>query len=378
MTPRRPRTPPKPAHRSNARGSFVIDRRITGVGRLKRATGTTDPAVYRLYNGMVDTLIAAGRLDILRSLQAGSTSFAEVWDVVRPHADRPVDLNRLPAPETMRRLWGDDEEDGAFAAFVAGLACSDSHRMNLRRDGRNLRAVAPKEATVRDLPAVLKKYRVRCITRERARSFNMARTTVQAFLRETVGRFHPLYVAVAELRPLAERRQAGRPMTPAEAGALRDRLRVLLSDKYADAMWAMCVTGMRPAEYWGAWEPQGDRLRIRNAKQKGQRAETWREIPLVAPIAPPRIAFTTFRDQLWKKGVRDHTAYDGRRTFATAMEAAGIPRARRKLYLGHGVRDVTDLYERHQVAAFLAEDGEKLRRHFGLDTPGGPALRLAR
>ena len=42
------------------------------------------------------------------------------------------------------------------------------------------------------------------------------------------------------------------------------------------------------------------------------------------------------------------------------MESAGIPRTRRKLYLGHGAADVTDLYERHEVEAFLLEDAKKL------------------
>jgi hypothetical protein len=47
------------------------------------------------------------------------------------------------------------------------------------------------------------------------------------------------------------------------------------------------------------------------------------------------------------------------------MEQAGIPRTRRRLYLGHGVRSVTDLYERHQVDAFLADDAAKLRAFLG-------------
>jgi hypothetical protein len=32
---------------------------------------------------------------------------------------------------------------------------------------------------------------------------------------------------------------------------------------------------------------------------------------------------------------------------------------------GHGASSVTDLYERHQVAAFLAEDAERLRGVLG-------------
>jgi hypothetical protein len=57
--------------------------------------------------------------------------------------------------------------------------------------------------------------------------------------------------------------------------------------------------------------------------------------------------------------------YDLRRSDATWLETAGIPRTRRRLYLGHGTRTVTDLYERHQVEAFLAEDGARLRSFIG-------------
>jgi|SRR6185312_6934212 len=57
------------------------------------------------------------------------------------------------------------------------------------------------------------------------------------------------------------------------------------------------------------------------------------------------------------------TPYDLRRTYANWLEAAAVPRTRRRLYLGHGARDVTDLYEAHEVAAFLAEDAARLRRY---------------
>ena len=52
--------------------------------------------------------------------------------------------------------------------------------------------------------------------------------------------------------------------------------------------------------------------------------------------------------------------YDLRRTVAHWLEEAGIPRARRKLYMGHRSGDVTDLYERHQVETYLAVE---LARH---------------
>jgi hypothetical protein len=50
--------------------------------------------------------------------------------------------------------------------------------------------------------------------------------------------------------------------------------------------------------------------------------------------------------------------------------AAQIPRTRRKLYLGHGKQDVTGLYERHEVTAFLVEDAQKLERYLNEEASG--------
>ena len=40
---------------------------------------------------------------------------------------------------------------------------------------------------------------------------------------------------------------------------------------------------------------------------------------------------------------------------------AGVPRVRRLMYLGHGKQDVTDRYERYQIAGFLREDAQRMR-----------------
>lgn len=65
---------------------------------------------------------------------------------------------------------------------------------------------------------------------------------------------------------------------------------------------------------------------------------------------------------------RSATPYDLRRTYANWLEAAGVMRTRRKLYLGHSAGDTTGLYELHEVNDFLAADGAKLREFAGLET----------
>jgi hypothetical protein len=43
------------------------------------------------------------------------------------------------------------------------------------------------------------------------------------------------------------------------------------------------------------------------------------------------------------------------------MQDAEIPRVRRKRYLEHGKRDVTDDYEWYEVLAYLREDAGRMR-----------------
>lgn len=52
--------------------------------------------------------------------------------------------------------------------------------------------------------------------------------------------------------------------------------------------------------------------------------------------------------------------YDLRRTYATWMENAHIPRSRRRRYMGHAIGDVTELYEQDELERYLSEDSAKL------------------
>jgi integrase len=59
--------------------------------------------------------------------------------------------------------------------------------------------------------------------------------------------------------------------------------------------------------------------------------------------------------------------YDLRRSFAVWMEDAGIPRSRRKHYLGHSAGDVTGLYERRELLAWFEEDAARLQTYAGIE-----------
>jgi integrase len=217
----------------------------------------------------------------------------------------------------------------------------------------------------------------------------MLRLTISAFLRDTLGKRHGLYQDVREVPALTVERAKTSGLSVADAIAVREALGTS-SAKAAAAWWALCVTGMRPAEYWrigrASWELRSDRLHVEASKAKGGTKP--RDVPVVdraAVLHAPAITWDTFRDDMWKlRSGRGPfrtpwptriTPYVARRTFAHWMEMARIPRSRRMLYRGSGPSDVTALYEEHEVAAFLVEDTAVLRQYIGLtDNPQGLTL----
>ena len=86
-------------HRDHGRGTLIIDRRFPRVGRIKRASGTTERTIFKAYNSMLDALWAMGRVDTLRAIQDGTLHIAEVWA-----SYRLGHLNELPSPETLKPL----------------------------------------------------------------------------------------------------------------------------------------------------------------------------------------------------------------------------------------------------------------------------------
>jgi integrase len=272
--------------------------------------------------------------------------------------------------------------------------CAEGTRQN-RRDGfRVLQGLVRRAPLLRDLPELLALYRAQCEAAAHPRVFNVARTAVQAFVRDKIGKRKPLALAVADVPPLRERKQ-GRPGLPlADAIVVRDGP----GSQAGRIWWSMCLTGMGPGELWGAWTVEQDRVHIVGTKVVHQgRDEAFgrvRDVPLVDyPTRPEltRDGFTSalrrcserrLRDALQERVQRKPTAeeladarrstqgwkitpYQARKTFARWLEDAQIPRARREVYRGHGKRDIGDVYERYEVADYLRGDAEKMRAQLG-------------
>jgi len=342
-------------HKINKRGSFVLDRQFRGVGRIKRATGTSDPALFKLVDAMLGTLAQAGRIDILQAIKSGALTPLEVWSRFRLG-----ELDRLPTVETMVGL------KSALEEWQGTAEASDWHRASRKYSVAAILRLARKDATIQDLPNILREYRKKA---KGAPTFNRTRAAMMAFVRDTIDQSHPIYARLKGTRIRKETARAGNPQTPAQLAALAAKLHAA----HAAIAWSMALTGMGPGELWGQWTQQKDRIHIRGTKREGR----VRDIPLVRPISRPTRTYRSFLEAVGAASDETVRPYDLRKTFANWMEEAGIPRTRRKMYLGHGKTDVTDLYERHDVERFLAEDGEKLRAFLG-DTPTQAGLRLAR
>ncbi len=350
-------------HRDRNRGTPILDRQFRGVGRLKRASGTSDPQLFRLLDAMLTTLYKQGRIDILQALAVGALTPLQVWDRYRLG-----EIDRLPSADTMLPL------DPAVWEWIRTKKCSTHHRAGLTYAFRALLRGAKKNATVADLPALLRNLRRKTDT---PRMFNRIRSAAQAYISEHIGQSHWLYGQVREIKSLEVDRQEGRPLTVARAREL-----VAQMGDAGPMLWSMAITGMGPGEYWGRWNVLADRVHIKGTKREGR----VRDVPYVGPVVTPTMPYPRFRRALLLASTGLPTAvaasksplavrvYDLRRTFTNWMEAAGIVRTRRKLYLGHKAGDVTDLYERHEVAGFLVEDGAKLRHYLGVGDP--PRMRL--
>jgi integrase len=133
------------------------------------------------------------------------------------------------------------------------------------------------------------------------------------------------------------------------------------------------MTGMLQHEMWGRWEVRRDHVHISGTKRKGRD----RDVPLVWRPAVPQLHRRTFENKV-RERCPDMEARDLRNTYATWMEDAAIPRTRRRMYLGHGTRDVTDLYERREITIFLVEDAERMRLFLGLSHDKSHDLRAVK
>jgi hypothetical protein len=335
----------------------MIDRWFPGKIHIKRVSGTDDAKTHKAILAMLDMLVRKGRLDLIRAIAEGVVHPLDVYD--RYRTDK---LDQLPSAETMRALWNVGERIGVAEEWRQKIKAP--HRAkSVRYSWSGLQAMPQKVGASLDaLPTLLELYRDACEASGTAQMFKNARNNVRAFLRDTVGMTHPLYLAVKEIEPLDVERESGHPFTAGSLTVFLAAMEAQHGPSYAAMARSLALSGMRPTEYWGEWLPVSDTVvRIRTAKQRKGKIK-YRLVFTVEPLVRPSCARRTFEDKV-REVTRAHKAYDLRRTFMHLMEQAKIQRTRRRLYLGHSVGDVGDRYEEHEVDEYLEHDRKALARY---------------
>jgi len=280
----------------------------------------------------------------------------EMFDVYDLYVENKLE-DAHPADDKASRPLTD-----ALDEWLAEFQASEHHKTNIRHAMKQLLAETRGTALVANLPDLLAAYRSTCVREQHPSAFRYAKQAALALIRDTLGKRHLLRAQVADVPSMPVVGRGVMPLTVDEARDACGRLAVLdktsVGAEAARIFWAMCCSGMGSAEFWGEWELLPDRVRIKGKKRAGR---SWggpgREVPLVHPIERPTITPGRYAKLLHRVGV---SPYQGRKSFATWMEDAEIPRTRRRLYLGHAAGDVTDRYERREITAFLQEDRGRL------------------
>jgi hypothetical protein len=342
--------------RSMHRGSWVIERTFRRVGHIRRATGLREESDAAELERLLVRLSHLHRDELLMAFRDRLIAGDELYAAYLRGG-----MEGLPSVAHIKAL------DAAVEAWLASAAIAP----RTRRDYAAIlkRVIGGKPAKVSDLPTLLTRYRERT---KGGRAFNLARAAARSFASSLMGRYSDLWNMLSNIRPRPVRRKAGHPQTPDEAREVAQAL-----GRYGGMWWTLCTSGMSGGpdgpyfleRFSVTRQTRGTRrieaLAIHGTKREGRE----RVVPLVATPVRPLVKYPAFARALRAIGL---TPNDGRRSYEAWMENAGIPKARRRRYMGHGTADVTDLYgDDYPLAEFLDADAARIRTYIGTDwTPG--------
>lgn len=324
-----------PHKASNGRGTFLLDRRFSGAGRIRTASGTKSARTFKAINRMLDDCYEAGLLSVLQAIGDGTLPPLLAYDHYRRGGVRAI-----PDAPSMREL------QPMWEAWQLKTP-NPSTRRERANAWKRLVTLLPTQATVVALPAAVMRARTELETH--APAFNRLRSAALAFLRDTVGRRHASYLEVTGipgLKEVVERRSAP---TPEQAMKGRNAM----SEPARSLWWSLVTTGMGLKEMDGPWSAGPVVVTIEGTKRKDRH----RIIPNIANPVRRDMGWKQFRAILNDMGWQ---VYDARRAFAHLLEEAGVPRTRRKMYMGHAAGDVTAGYETAELLEYVAADRLKV------------------
>ena len=340
------------AHKaSSGRGTYLIDLRFKQIGRIRVASGTDDVDVFNAIVSALKVLYRNGELTTLVMVREKKIAPLEIYA-----AFKRSELDRLPKVEDFRSLK--KASDDWLAHFDAAPQTIRDYRNNIAQ----LLKLNPK-ATLAGLPELLEEYRRKCLKQGKRVAFARCRSALMAFVRDTIGRSSRLYGEVSDVRPL---KRAVKPPKPRLSVDFVRDVREALGDN-GTMWWSMCMTGMIPKEYFiDGFRVEKGAVRIFGEKRTGRQ----RRVPLVYKPVQPRITPAGFKTALQRVELKV-TPKQARDFYAQLLEEAKIPRTRRRMYLGHGGKDITDVYEEYEIASRLREDAERIKEVLGKEARAG-------
>jgi hypothetical protein len=332
--------------RTSPGGSFRLDKRVKGVGLIRVASGITDLRIWRdhfvpLWRELLRH--RAEYLDLFMAIRDHRIRVDELVERYRRHGFESIPKRveeAMPLQETVDR-------------WLADVELTDK---TIRDYRYCFNAIFRSGADVPDLPRLLAAYRPRA----RARMFNLTREVCRAFARDLAGRKTPLYDAVSNVAPKRVQPKAGKPCTPDGARVIAQKL-----GRLGGMWWTLCCTGMSGGPlspyFNNRFTIKAGCILIHGTKRKGRD----RIVPRITTPVRSMVQYQAFRRALKVLG---HSPNDGRHTFKAWCEAAGVPKARIRRYMGHGTQDITDLYgQEYPVEQFLADDAARLRAYIGAE-----------
>lgn len=358
-------------HKHSPGGSLMLDRSFRGIGRIHRASGFTDARTFRAFNDALTEMAkdAAGR-EWIRALQRLQVEPLDVWAKYKKGKWREA-----PRPETADSAvkaitkWREDTKD---------QVSDDTYRVRGELITK-VEAYGRAGVTVEELPTVLRAMKAGMA--KAPASFNLLRNYLRAFLRDTLGTRHELYQIVKhDVGPIAipghakKKERKRHPLTPAQVQLLASKFSTIAAgggtqEGHGHCAIAMALAGMHPKEYFvNGFSVSARYVHVRGEKREGRDrkvpklfpSKLWPHLTLKQPTITKHSferAFAAAR----KAAKLTCSPIDLRRSFSNWLEAAGIERTRRRMYMGHNPGDVTALYETQELLQHLAADGEKVR-----------------
>lgn len=345
----------------------MLERSFGGVA-VRRASGTTSKDELAEIIRILDALAQTGRLEVIRRVSDGNIKAIDLL-----HRSR-LGLN---LDTTSSSAGASDRLESVGKRWLAGrMSASAGHRRSLTQ---HLTLLLSRSSSLglRDVPRELIKLRQEYELSGHAVTFNNIRTSMLDLARWVEGgKRSALWEevrSIPKLKILRERQRSHNPFSPSKAREMRNYLNAAHPGA-GEVFFALCVTGMRPSEYFSRrWTATPERALISIEGTKSAAAK--RVVPMLG-VPYPVCEMSYFEySKIFRQTQRgmvgamsyaaplSHTLYDCRRSFAIWMEEAGIPRTRRRVYLGHARADVTDLYEERsqkQMNAAIVADGKAL------------------